>query len=48
MFLGGSGFLRDPRFDWIGELLDETARRKENWLAHLHGLASQKFEEWMR
>lgn len=48
MFLGGSGFLHDPRFDWIGALLDETARRKENWLAQLHGQASQKFEEWVR
>jgi hypothetical protein len=48
MFLGGSGFLHDPRFDWIGALLDETARRKENWLAHLHGQASKKFDEWVR
>lgn len=48
MFLGGSGFLRDPRFDWIGALLDDTARRKENWLEELHGKASKKFEEWVR
>ena len=48
MFLGGAGVLRDPRFDWIGALLDETARRKENWLVHLHGQASNKFEEWVR
>lgn len=48
MFLGGSGFLRDPRFDWIGALLDEIARGKDNWLAHLHLQASKKFEEWVR
>lgn len=48
MFVGGSGFPGDPRFDWIGPLMDETARRKENWLAHLHAQASQKFEEWVR
>lgn len=48
MFLGGAGCFRDPRFDWIGALQDETARKKGNWLANLHGQASKKFEEWTR
>jgi hypothetical protein len=48
MFLGGAGFLNDPRFDWIEPFLGEPARRQENWLARLHEQTSQRFEEWGR
>ncbi len=48
MFLGGSGFLNDPRFDWVAPLLDEEAMRKDNWLVRLHGEAAKKFEDWTR
>ena len=48
MFLGGSGFLNDPRFDWIEAFLGEPARQQDNWLVRLHEQASQHFEEWVR
>ncbi|HEY5996710.1 MAG TPA: hypothetical protein VIU29_06790, partial [Candidatus Deferrimicrobiaceae bacterium] len=48
MFLGGSGVLDDPRFDWLLPLLDRKAMQKEDGLGRLHAQESKKFEEWAR